>query len=161
MREILFRGQAAILGKWIEGSLLTDEKGRCYIGEYIPLKKSVQIASGRAAGKTLNRFIGIGLIMVDENTVGQYTGLTDKNGTKIFEGDIVKFAKNIYQIVFSVGSFALYDKHGEMISKIGGHNDHCYSLMDLYVECCWEDNVAYDIEVIGNIYDNPELITEV
>ena len=84
--------------------------------------------------------------------------MTDKNGKKIFKGDIVRFAKNIYQIVFTVGSFALYDEQGKMISKIGGNNDHCYSFMDLYVECCWEDNCAYDIEVIGNIHDNPELL---
>lgn len=91
-------------------------------------------------------------------TVGRYTELTDRNGEYIFEGDIVKFAKHIYQIIFECGSFALFDKSGEMISKVGGHNDHCYSLMNLYIECCWEDNSAYDIEVIGNIHDNPELI---
>ena len=135
MREILFRGKD-IKEYWHIGLL-------AHIGNawYISNKAGVATA-----------------FEVIPETIGQYTGLTDKNGTKIFEGDIVKFGKNIYQIVFAVGSFALYDEQGEMISKIGGINDNCYSLMELYIECTWEDGWAYDIEVIGNIHDNPELL---
>ena len=40
-----------------------------------------------------------------------------------------------------------------MISKIGGMNDHCYSLMSLYLQCCWEESWAYDIEIKGNIHE--------
>ena len=82
----------------------------------------------------------------------------DKNGKRIFEGDIVTFGQNIYSIIFESGSFALYDRHGEIISKIGGCIDHCYPLMTLHFQCMWEDDWAYDIEVIGNIHDNPELL---
>lgn len=137
MREILFRGKT-LLGKWIEGDLL----------QYLGYGK-VNIAQN---------YKGAGGQEVIPETVGQYTGLTDKNGKKIFEGDIVKFGRNIYQIIFECGSFALLDVNGEMITKIGGINDHCYSLMNLYLECCWEDDCAYDIEIIGNIHDNPELL---
>ena len=91
-------------------------------------------------------------------TIGQCTGLKDINGKLIFEGDIVTFGQIKYQITFECGSFALLDKKGEMISKIGGINDHCYSLMNLHLECCWEDNFAYDLEIIGNRFDNPELL---
>lgn len=153
MRENLFRGQAAIAKKWIEGSLLTDEKGRCYIGEYIPLKKSMQITSGRAAGKTLNRFIGIGLVMVDENTVGQYTGLPDKNGKKIFEGDIV--AHFINWLGKRVNGVVRYD------SKIASWVC-CFAYEDKKESAFLADWVYGNAcEIVGNIYDNPELITEV
>lgn len=139
MREILFRGKNAYgRSDWVYGSYLPKSKTICTE----ELKQGTTLYAD---------------IFVNPDTVGQYTGLTDGNGKKIFEGDIVKFAKNIYQVIFEVGSFALYDQQGEMISKIGGFNDNCYSLMDLYIECCWEDEWASDVEVIGNIHDNPEL----
>jgi len=99
-----------------------------------------------------------GFWTVDPVTVGQCIGLRDKNGTLIFEGDIVTFGQRKYQIHFEVGSFALLDKDGGMISKIGGHNDYCYSLMPLYDDCCWEDDCAFDLEIIGNIHDNGDLL---
>lgn len=148
MREILFRGKTNFEGRdsqWVYGSLLAESSNTFPI----------------IAWDYDNDEDWIGIIewaTVDTETVGQYTGLTDRNGNKIFEGDIIKFAKNIYQVIFDVGSFALYDKDGDMISKIGGINDHCYPLMSLYIECCWEDRSAYDIEIIGNIHDNPELL---
>jgi uncharacterized phage protein (TIGR01671 family) len=88
----------------------------------------------------------------------QYTGLHDKKGKEIYEGDLVTFGTRKYQIVHECGSFCLYDEDGEIISKIGGINDHCYSLFDLFLECCWEENSAYDIEVIGNIHENSKLL---
>ena len=135
MREILFRGKTN-KGEWVRGDLSQHKGG----------KKFIKCGSATSSYEIIPA------------TTGQYTGLCDKNGKKIFEGDIVRFGKNIYQIIFSCGSFALYDEQGEMISKIGGINDHCYSLMRLYIECCWEDGWAYDIEIIGNIHDNPELL---
>lgn len=135
MREILFRGK--------------DIQGYWHIGLLAHMGNSWYI-SNKAGVSTAYEVI--------PETIGLYTGLTDKNGTKIFEGDIVKFSNNIYQISFESGSFILLDRQGEMISKIGGENDHCYSLFDLSLECCWEDDWAVDIEVLGNIHDNPELL---
>lgn len=153
MRELLFRGQTRrpgekvrigsgkpLPGNWVYGGIFhqSDRNGSfSIIYTYDPIEKHTVYA----------------------DTVGQYTGLTDKKGKKIFEGDIVKFSKNTYQISFESGSFILLDRQGEMISKIGGVNDHCYSLFDLSLECCWEDDWAVDIEVIGNIHDTPELLT--
>ena len=149
MREILFRGIWVHGNKeWIEGDLVRDSEGKPHI---VDTKYAVYWGGE-------STFVCEDECEVIPETLGQYTGLTDKNGKKIFEGDIVRFGKNIYQIIFSVGSFALYDEQGEMISKIGGHNDHCYSFMDLYIECCWEDGWAYDVEIIGNVHDNPELL---
>lgn len=144
MREILFRGKHEDTNEWEYGSLHI-QSGEVNENDNQELEYKILGLRGE-------------LDYVIPETVGQYTGLTDKNGKKIFEGDIVKFGKYIYQITFECGSFALLDKQGCMIAKIGGINDHCYSLMNLHLECCWEDNWAYDIEIIGNIHDNPELL---
>ena len=140
MREILFKGKRLDNGEWVEG-------GYDYMEEYSTIYDS--LCSCHSAYE------------VDPETVGQYTGLIDKNRVKIFEGDIVKFGKHTYVINFECGSFNLFDKSGYMITKIGGINDHCYSLMNLYLECCGEGDVAYNLEIIGNIHDNKELMEEV
>jgi len=143
VREILYRAKRKDNGEWVYGYY-------CYVG-YTNEQKHYIIPTYASA------FYGIEII---PESLGQYTGLKDKNGTKIFEGDKVKFGQNIYQIVFECGGFCLLDKNGNIISKIGGMNDHCYSLVNLHLECCWEENSAYDIEIIGNIFDNKELLNE-
>lgn len=86
-------------------------------------------------------------------TIGQFTGLTDKNGTKIFEGDIVKSIQTEYDedkekepIVFEV--------IGEMIFEDGCFGLRAKHVVDFYAPMWQEDNV--ELEVIGNIHDNPE-----
>ena len=131
MREILFRGKRVDNGEWAYGSLLRDteqnddyiaecfEDGAAYIREVIP------------------------------ETVGQYTGLTDKNGTKIFEGDIVSTdIKRPYLIVeFRDGCF--------MFNCNDGGEDY----YDIMLPICKEPQKEYKYgEVIGNIHDNPEML---
>jgi uncharacterized phage protein (TIGR01671 family) len=141
-REIKFRGKSIYSGEWFYGSLNKldfNDGQRDVCGSYIT---SLENRSEE----------------VDNDTVGQFTGLKDKNGKEIYEGDIVKFGQYEYQIIYEIGGFGLLDVAGLMIGKIGGINDHVYSLQVLYLECCWEESSAFDLEVIGNIHDNPEFL---
>ena len=137
MREILFRGKRKDNGKWAEGYYMDDG----YINQ--PFTE----LGGRFDDT----------IEVDPETVGQYTGLTDKNGKKIFEGDIVKCLDMINEIEFiSVVEFGNPNgtySWGWQLKHIKGDKPNFDIL--LWVEM--EEIGAY-IEVIGNIHDNPELL---
>lgn len=141
MREILFRGKdlsGALTRSWIFGSLDTTEN------EY-----TIMIYADRFGNKCR--------IFVDPKTVGQYTGLTDRNGKKIFEGDIVTYEDaeadrdGYYDNVFL--------NRGEV--RISAWDGICFTnkqiagTSDLY-----ESETMIDCEIIGNIYDNPELLEE-
>jgi uncharacterized phage protein (TIGR01671 family) len=121
MREIEFRGKRAKNGEWVYGYYYT-ECGCQYIIE------------NRQKDNPLNRNIPYNVI---PETVGQFTGLTDKNGKNIFEGDILSDHGMILISKFSNGSFNFVTRRVKLIvSPV--------------------DTTQYD--VIGNIYDNPELI---
>lgn len=115
MREILFRGKRTDNSEWVEGYYLNQR-------ESLTDKKACYIAA--------NNGYGFNYISVIPETVGQYTGLHDKNGRKIFEGDIMRNAGNVVE--FYGGDFC-----------INGDSPLSY----------WTGT-----EVIGNIYDNPELL---
>ena len=126
MREILFRGKRTDNGEWIEGSLCTT----------IPSDEDFY---------TISYFDFEGYYIEEKvisETVGQYTGLTDKNGKRIFEGDIVSISgelKGTYTCVWEEYNFEY-----EFDNKT----------MSFGLACVDSD----DIEVIGNIHDNQELI---
>ena len=128
MRDIEFRGKHIESGLWVYG----------YVAEI----STYEVTGHRIAVgiyEKPEREFGGGWWKVDPETVGQYTGLKDKNGTKIFEGDIVllKGDEEPYQVVFDESCFQVYD------------SSVCYVMDNFY---------DYEIEVIGNIYDNPELL---
>ena len=141
MREILFRGKRTDNGEWVYGNLVRgcDEK-YAYIVEFG------------------NRELCRNYVNVNPETVGQYTGLKDKNGTKIFEGDMIKpFGDEIDKMVveFSLGQFllCLYGERGYM-AEYGWEESGNYGCFEAEPLSSYGD----DIEVIGNIYDNPELL---
>ncbi|MDO4301661.1 MAG: YopX family protein [Clostridia bacterium] len=124
MREILFRGKSVDNGKWIEGELLHDMKNRPHIYWTTP--------------KELPVFFSNNAIVIPE-TVGQYTGLQDKNSKKIFEGDICKD---------SLGTLFVVEYDEDNARFIGRTT---------------ENKLVYvgrepRVEVIGNIYSNPGLL---
>ena len=121
MREILFRGKSG--SKWAYGDLWHLNDGRVTIrkdGEIFPYE-------------------------VIPDTVGQYTGLTDKNGNRIFEGDIVNDEQSGYNYFIKwfpeYACFALANKNG--------HIEFGCDELEIFLD---------DLVVIGNIHDNPDLL---
>lgn len=113
----------------------------------------------------MNNTDGVRGIDVDRRTIGEYTGLTDKNGTKIFEGDILHFGDKNYLVFWNDECF-----QWQMRIRKDGFSFPIYCGQDTGcpVECITLSWVAAEIpilgtmstEIVGNIYDNPELIEE-
>ena len=137
MREILFRGKTSN-GKWVHGSLIYVKREYnlfCCILE--------SEDSGRYDFPYLDSDLGIidgQAIPVDFKTIGQYTGLIDKHGKKIFEGDILKGKYGLHRVLFDT-SLAEFEW-----ARIGGNWTESFS------------GFADEYEIIGNIYDNPKLL---
>ncbi len=128
MRKIKFRGKT-LDGRWIYGDLWH----RPYAKDCVTIVSFME-DTGTTGG-----------LEVIPETVGQYTGLKDKNGTEIYEGDILgkTFHWDLF-VRFQNGKFMLYDTN-----LVRRNNDYTY---DLY------RNVVEGYCVIGNIFENPELI---
>ena len=141
-REILFRGKRTdndegefVYGIPIEGEPLLGMGKRTYI----ITKPGVQWVDG--VYMTYD-----GCIEVDPDTVGQFTGLTDRNSTKIFEGDIVKYTTGLgYSHICTVTYSPPYAQF-QLNFVRSGESTH-------FMRCS-----GSDCEVLGNIYDNPELL---
>lgn len=137
MREILFRGKRTDNGEWVEGSFCPDA-----IEQLHGIESGVDGFIRRFNSDECRTY----MFEVERETVGQYTGLTDRNGRKIFEGDIIKitdtFNKIIYGVVYWCDSAFWAD-----CSQPDG--DECFYTLGHLSDC---------VEVIGNEYDNPELL---
>ena len=152
MREILFRGKAINRDK---GSRRTSYKNGDWVYGLLTQLYDDRFENLPAEMKNED---GVGGIEIDYRTIGQYTGLTDKNGKKIFEGDIVKThyanaqkSDFIETVVFHNGKFCgFYENNG------------CKQWTTLYdgVPHLAIDKSVYmdSVEIVGNIHDNPELL---
>lgn len=146
-REILFRGKRVDNGEWVEGGYAKHD-GKVFIVTWIrynPDTRDWDIANYYEDNPHYNSL----LIEVVPETVCQYTGLADKSGRNIFEGDIVKTSQygvddgkghnfagfDKFFVVFFEGSFCLENKWRRFNFRSSREN-----------------------EIIGNIYDNPELL---
>lgn len=144
MREILFRGKRIDNGEWAYSQTVFSHLDNFYIPTQ-NLKCTVMRNLDTVGNISEIRCKdGKCFFKVHPETVGQYTGLTDKNGKKIFEGDIIKIC----------GQHSCFDKV-EFLDGLAGFyavND------DIHIPAELVTLKKNFIEVIGNIYDNPELL---
>lgn len=132
MREILFRGKRKDNGEWVEGAFYA----------YYDFKRTiVQILKDRTNGRP-------DTYEVIPETVEQYTGLTDKNGTKIFEGDILCERPPMNKTAY-IG-YVTYDDE-LAVWRFMIKNDTRYNGVLL-------GSYSNSYKIIGNIHDNPELL---
>ena len=152
MREILFKGKTKT-GEWIEGNFI--DWGN-HVQVYIfPL---LNYATSYGLGDS----ISIHAKAVIPETVGQYTGLTDKNGKKIFEGDIIKQTFRLKQTngcqerdVLSVIEYGISWNYSTVCGVTQRFKDGSGIAM---LSVMNGTNGIVDCEIIGNIHDNPELM---
>lgn len=142
MREILFRGKKCDTKDWVFGTLAIYGQAGEEMPVIIPDYASVLFG-----------------FYVDPETIGQYTGLCDKNGKKIFEGDVIRAeiianescgyngSCEIGSVVYCNGGFDL------QIGTVNG--EPCFSN---FFEAVKLASIDFRLDVIGNIHDNPELI---
>lgn len=141
MREILFRGKRIDNGEWVEGYFC-----RKYFPELPHDRCVIQYKTEYTKEWRPDYMVA----EVIPETVGQWTGLTDKNGKKIFEGDIVKHFDNSDEN-YDIGEI-YYDTKLLMWRRTtqGSFHKTLINSYKLGSDCIYE--------VIGNIYDNPELL---
>ena len=166
MREILFRGKRVDNGEWIYGDVIQ-----------FPMHGIVRIIEQNSDNDG-----SYGDSEIDCDTLGQFTGLTDKNGRKIFEGDIVRYYHHKKSLVPVTDITPEEDHYGRdeesglplayrttKIIRYKGHVELDPILgmtINLKNRCEWWRNLNYEddsinsdrLEVIDNIYDNPELL---
>lgn len=128
MREILFRGKRTDNGEWIEG---------------------FYAKSGDKSYIIIDNDFAIGYVVMKDvipETVGQYTGLNDKNGVKIFEGDVLQFSYTGENLGVE-GQGTVVFENGKFGVLWGWHKDLV----------CLDGFANTEVEAIGNVFDNPEL----
>lgn len=130
MREIKFRGKRTDTGEWVYGDLI-ENQGRFFIYH----------ATSETTLKDEDNSIVVLAEEVNPDTVGQYTGLTDSDGTEIYEGDI-------FQVKAYEPRFEVYFKNGVFEYRQIGSSNRPFPLRRIY----------FDSFILGNIHDNPELL---
>lgn len=149
-REILFRGQTRRYGQKVRMDGSPVESNWVYGGVFAPSE------TGDFA--VIYTYDPVEKFPVYRDTVGQYTGLLDKNGKRIFEGDIIRThyanAENadfVEQVVFHNGQFCgMYEKGTvKAFAALPDGVPHVPGDKSVYMDWC---------EVIGNVYDNPDLL---
>ena len=133
MREIIFRGISIATGKWVYGDLIKSGK-RCFIGDKLVVNEKNNLST---ATQTFNA------VEVTLASVEQYTGLKDRTGERIYEGDIIKV-----KTIIDDGQGGYYLDDEETIEKVSpfDYGNNCIT---------W---FPKDSEIIGDIHTTPELL---
>lgn len=143
MRDILFKAKRISDGQWVEG----------YLYKQVGVKDRIYFAI-EVIDNTVKAY------EVDESTICQYTGLTDKNGNKIWENDVVRYQFDTDDCIFPnkdtkkrVGKIFFSDFRASFSVAMGRNGNKAIN-NDLFK---YVQN-GNRVEVIGNIFDNPELL---
>lgn len=145
-REISFRGKRLDNGEWVYGNLIQMDEG----GSQSFIFPFYKYASSLACNQIVSMF----MVAVDPTTVGQFTGRCDKNGKKIFEGDIVTYPDGD-------GGYEYCDETINSGVVTWGDESALFYITNNYsaeFPDMWD--CVDEMEVIGNIHDNPELAKE-
>lgn len=134
MREILFRGKTYD-GEWVYGGYFKDDFEKYDFGE-------------KGVYHFIPQGIGAAFVKVDPETVGQFTGLLDKNGKKIFEGDVVSF----YEVLGQQG----ITKEFKGVVKYGSGYYYVEYINERNRKGKWNLSSCWHLIVVGNIHDNKE-----
>lgn len=157
MREILFRGKRLDNGEWVDGYLYEHEPAFVGIASENDVTEPSKWFIARTGFADWNMPRQVVFVEVDTSTVGQYTGLKDKNGNRVFEGDILHISK------ISDGLGGYYQPPLDYPVNVAVKWDLCAWMWETLCEDkryisfpdAW---CQYECEVIGNIHDNPELL---
>lgn len=149
MRELLFKGKAKGTGEWISGGYLQRAEAKYYF-------KKDQALIHRYIASDWTTYFGLPSELtiheVESSTICQYTGLTDKNGKKIFEGDIVRYGEICGEV-----KFGLHESNWQICK----YNQGFY--IEFPEESLYRKELGYwenKVVVIGNIYDSPKLLED-
>lgn len=134
MREILFRAKSQYENKWVYGVPIPQERNTRETDEYA---MADAVNYDELDGYKPSYYFE----PIKKETIGQYTGLNDKNGNRIFEGDILRHID-------------YPDEPMQLVWYVNG-----YALKGLWMDVEWP-KILSKIEVAGNIHDNPELLKE-
>lgn len=154
--------------QWVQGYLFDDgfENGRMFVGGLVVEKYTGTACDDWAV-------TGINFYEIDPSTICQCTGLRDKNGNLIWENDIVELFGHRGTIKYVCGGFGIgyrknidWEEIQSNIMRVTGcenilyacENDNYISLWEIYWNFNDEDDLIDTVEVIGNIFDNPELL---
>lgn len=134
-REILFRGKESNSGKWVYG--------------YLWSKRTIGVTSPVG---------NVDEVVVDPATVGQYTGLTDRNGKRIFEGDILKIDDELFVVKY--GNCGGVKNVGHEVGYVGFYVNPCGKDAEKLLSYGMRTDIlywmnGYGVNVIGNVHDNP------